>query len=60
MTGLLCVAKNTDSLYEQMQRMTLMSREKREAMGMAARAKIEREFEKSLVVQKTKQARFGA
>ena len=59
-TGLLCVAKNTDSLYEQMQRMTLMSREKREAMGVAARAKIEREFEKSLVVQKTKQAIFGA
>lgn len=55
-TGLLCNVKDADSLYEQMRRMAELSREAREAMGCAAHAKMEREFEKDLVVGKTIQA----
>ena len=52
-TGLLCAVKDTDSLYEQMLRMARMSKAERQAMGDAARAKMEREFEKTLVVNQT-------
>lgn len=52
-TGLLCQAKDTDSLYAQMERMATLSTEERAAMGEAGRAKMEREFDKEKVVQKT-------
>lgn len=55
-SGLLCRVKDADSLYDQMLRMARLPRAQREAMGLAARAKMEREFEKNLVVQKTIQA----
>lgn len=52
-TGLLCHVGDADSLYEQMLHMTQLSREQREQMGLAARRKMEREFDKKLVVQRT-------
>ena len=52
-TGLLCRVKDADDLYEKMHQMAQATREKREAMGKAACAKIEREFDKKLVVEKT-------
>ncbi len=58
-TGLLCAVKDTDSLYEQMLRMVQMTKAERQAMGDAGRAKMEREFEKTLVVQKTMDAIFA-
>ena len=58
-TGLLCAVKDTDSLYEQMLRMVQMTKVERQAMGDAGRAKMEREFEKTLVVQKTMDAIFA-
>jgi len=57
-TGLLCNVKDTDSLYEQMMRMAQMTKAERQAMGDAGRAKMEREFEKTLVVNKTMEAIF--
>ena len=55
-TGLLCRVKDADDLYAKMRHMATLDREKREAMGKAGRAKIEREFEKSLIVKKTLRA----
>ena len=57
-TGLLCNVKDADSLYEQMLRMAQMPKAQRQAMGEAGRTKMEREFEKNLVVQKTMDAIF--
>lgn len=55
-TGLLCPAKDTDSLYDAMRRMTDLPAETRAQMGIAARKKMELEFEKNKVVQRTIQA----
>lgn len=55
-TGLLCAIKDVDDLYEKMCRMSQTTREAREAMGKAARVKMEQEFEKSLIVEKTLRA----
>ena len=55
-TGMLCTVKDADSLYEQMKKMALMSREERERMGFAARKKMERQFDKKVVVQNTIQS----
>ena len=52
-TGLLCTVKDADSLYEQMKKMALLSREEREQMGLAARKKMERQFDKRIVVKNT-------
>ena len=52
-TGLLCAVKDADSLYEQMKKMALLSRQEREQMGLAARKKMERQFDKGMVVEKT-------
>ena len=57
-TGLLCQVKNADSLYEQMKKMALLSREERAQMGLAGRAKMERQFDKKVVVQNTVNAVF--
>lgn len=57
-TGLLCAVKDADSLYEAMLKMAGLPRKARVQMGTAARAKMEREFEKSRVVQATIQALF--
>ena len=58
-TGLLCAVKDSKDLYKKMLRMTRFTREKREAMGLAARAKMEREFDKTKVVKRTIRALLG-
>lgn len=55
-TGLLCSVKDADSLYDAMRRVAECSAETRSEMGIAGRQKVEREFEKSLVVQRTVRA----
>jgi glycosyltransferase involved in cell wall biosynthesis len=55
-TGLLCSVKDTDDLLDKMRRMAELPRDERDAMGKAARAKMEQEFEKSLIVGKTLRA----
>lgn len=52
-SGMLCKVKSTDSLYKAMKRFTELSREKRELLGKAGREKMEREFNKKKVVEKT-------
>ena len=52
-TGLLCRVKDADSLYVQMKKMALMSREERAQMGLAARAKMEQQFDKHKVIRHT-------
>lgn len=58
-TGLLCQVGDADSLYEQMLHMTELSRKERERMGLAARKKMEHEFDKKLVIEKTIEAIFS-
>ena len=57
-TGLLCAVRDAEDLYEKMRQMVDLSRTEREVMGLAARAKIQREFDKKTVVQKTIHAMF--
>ena len=57
-SGLLCQVKDEEDLYLKMRRMAELSRGEREAMGLAARRKVERDFEKYMVVQKTMDAVF--
>lgn len=52
-SGLLCRAKDADSLYEKMARFADLPHQSRQAMGTAARAKMEQEFDKHKVVQMT-------
>lgn len=52
-SGYLCQAKDTDSLYEQMCRMADLSPAQRQAKGQAGREKMEREFDKKKVVSQT-------
>lgn len=58
-TGLLCEAQDVDSLYEKMLDMVNLPRAAREQMGLAAREKMEREFDKKLVIQETIQTIFS-
>jgi hypothetical protein len=48
--------KDTDDLLDKMHRMAELPRDERDGMGKAARAKMEQEFEKSLIVGKTLRA----
>ena len=57
-TGLLCQVRDADDLYGKMLSMARMSRKERAAMGIAANAKMEKEFEKSTIVNKTLRAIF--
>ena len=57
-TGLLCRVKDADDLYEKMRMIALLSREERMAMGLAAREKMEREFDKNDVVRNNVNALF--
>ena len=52
-TGLLCTVKDADSLYAQMKKMALLPREERARMGLAGREKMERQFDKKIVVNNT-------
>ena len=53
MSGLLCDARNQDSLYDQMLRMLCFSRDKRREMGLLAREYITEKFDKQNVVAMT-------
>ena len=55
-TGLLCRVKDARDLYQKMLKMVNLSRSDREQMGLAARQKVEREFEKNMIVMKTMDA----
>ena len=57
-SGMLCQVRDADSLYDQMLRMTELTRKERERMGYEGRKKMEREFDKHLVVGKTVKAIF--
>ena len=57
-TGLLCRVKDADDLYRQMRTIAQLSREERIAMGLAARDKMEQEFDKNDVVRKSVEALF--
>lgn len=57
-SGLLCKAQDSDSLYTQMCRIAEMPASDRRDMGRAARRKMEREFDKKLVVERTVRAIF--
>ena len=52
-SGLLCEPKNVDSLFEAMKKMTSISREEREQMGLAGRKHMEDVFDKEKVVAET-------
>lgn len=52
-SGLLCRVKDEDDLYQKMLQMALLSREARKTMGLAARRKVEAEFDKRMVVEQT-------
>lgn len=55
-TGFLIRARDQESLYEAMERFLEMRLEERRTMGLAGRRKMEREFDKKLVVQNTLRA----
>lgn len=59
-TGLLCKARDSDSLYQQMNRMAALSPEERASLGKAAHEKMVREFDKHQVVAATMAALFKA
>ena len=48
-TGFLCKVKDVQSLTECMRKIVLMTPEERTAMGLAARKKIETEFDEKLI-----------
>ncbi|WEM41553.1 glycosyltransferase family 4 protein [Photobacterium sp. DA100] len=50
--GFICQPKSTDSLVDALDKVILLSSEEREAMGLASRYKIEREFDEKLVIDK--------
>lgn len=52
-TGYLCKAKDKESLYEKMNQFIQLPYEKKEMMGKSGRAKMEKEFDKKIVVQET-------
>lgn len=52
-SGLLCRVRDAEDLYHKMRQMAGFTRQERETMGLAARQKVQREFEKTMVVQKT-------
>ena len=54
--GYLTVLKDADSLYNAMKTFLSLSREEREDMGRKGRGKVEREFDRRLVVKKTLRA----
>jgi glycosyltransferase involved in cell wall biosynthesis len=60
-TGLLCAPRSVDSLVQAMERMLGLPREERGRMGLAGRAKMEREFAQEIVHRQylTTLARLG-
>ena len=58
-TGFLCNVRDAEDLYIQMRRMVTLTPAQRKEMGLAARRKIEREFDKKIVVKTTVDAIFS-
>ena len=52
-SGLLCRVKDAQDLYEKMKRMAQLSPAERQAMGLAGRTKMEKNFDKGAVVADT-------
>lgn len=52
-TGYLCEVKNEEALYKRMKKFIELTASERAEMGVKARAKIQREFDKEEVVRKT-------
>ena len=52
-SGYLCEPQNEESLYDAMVKMSRLSRDDREAMGIAGRHHVERVFDKRIVVKET-------
>ncbi len=52
-TGFLCEKQNADDLYRVMKKFTALTYEKRKAMGLAGRKRMEAQFDKRLVVDRT-------
>ncbi len=57
-SGLLCKVQDEESLYQKMKEFTLLTMNQRKEMGIKAREKIEKEFDKQVVVEKTVSAIF--
>ena len=51
-TGILCTVKDSESLYQAMKRFVELTQEARAEMGIHGRAKMEREFDRRMVVEK--------
>ena len=58
-TGLLCSARDEETLYQAMKRMIHTSAADRAAMGIAGREKMHRQFDKNMVVASTIKAIFA-
>ena len=58
-TGFLCRPADPESLLCQLRRMASLPRQSREQMGLRAREKMEREFDRRSVVQDTLDAVFS-
>lgn len=58
-SGLLCRVRDADDLYQKLHQMAGFTRQEREAMGLAGRQKVQREFEKTMVVRKTTDTVFA-
>lgn len=52
-TGILCKVKSEESLYQAMKKFLELTPQKRADMGKQGRLKMEREFEKSIIVEET-------
>ena len=52
-TGMLCEARNSKSLENAIEKIVQLSKEEREEMGVMGRRKMEKEFDKQVVVQQT-------
>ena len=57
-SGLTCAVKDADSLYDAMKHLLSLTREQREAMGIAGRQRMESIFDKNSVVEQTLTAIF--
>lgn len=51
-TGFICEQKNSNDLIKQIEKFVLLSQDERKQMGQAARAKVEKEFDRQIVVEK--------
>lgn len=50
--GFICKQKDTEDLIKQVEAFLALSREERKAMGLAGRKKVEKEFDRQIVIQK--------